>query len=156
MPSLLPAELPERAGKRPHTTGLEIPHDQLDQPSPPAIREALLEFARQLPGIVIGQSLVSEPRSIGMRLPSSNAPREAFLWGDEFAHVHASGFLHMTLPLKWIGPLIDAGWAEMHPITKRPEFPPTIVMVYAPRDADELAFVCDLVRLSYTFACGFP
>jgi hypothetical protein len=154
MMSLLPTELPRRAGNRPRTTGLEIPHDQLDQPSPPDIRAALLEFAHQLPGTMIGQSLVSEPRSIGLRLPTSTAARDAFLWADEFAHVHASGFLHMALPLELIEPLIDAGWAEMHPITKRPEFPATIVMVYAPRDVSELAFVCDLIRLSYTNASG--
>ncbi|MDT3441045.1 MULTISPECIES: hypothetical protein [unclassified Pseudofrankia] len=50
---------PVRAGDRPVTTGLEIPHDQLDQFSPPEIRARLIEVARALPGVFTGPSQVS-------------------------------------------------------------------------------------------------
>jgi hypothetical protein len=144
--------VPVRQGPRPLTTRAEIPHDQLDQPSPPEIRERLLAHARALPDVVVGQSLVSEPASIGLRLPGSTAGREAFLAFDEFAHVHRSGFLHLTLPLWLISRLDEAGWVEPHPIVRRPQFPETIVMLYAPRDEEELALTAAALNTSYAMA----
>jgi hypothetical protein len=144
--------VPVRQGPRPLTTRAEIPHDQLDQPSPPAIRQRLLAHARAFPDVIVGQSLVSEPASIGLRLPGSTADREAFLAFDEFAHVHRSGFLHLTLPRWLISRLEQAGWVEPHPIARRPEFPDTIVMLYAPRDEDELALTAAVLKASYAMA----
>lgn len=147
-------QVPIRRGQPPHTTGVEIPHDQLDQSSPPEIRARLLAHARMLPGAVVGPSLVSEPASIGLRLPGSTAGRQAFLAADEFAHVHRSGFLHLTLPLWLIPRLQQAGWVEPHPIVNRPEFPETIVMLYAPRDEEELLLTTALLDTSYAMARG--
>jgi hypothetical protein len=146
--------IPVRPGPRPLTTRVQIPHDQLDQPSPPELRERLLAHARALPDTVIGPSLVSEPASIGIRLPNSGAGREAFLALDEFAHVHRSGFLHLTLPLWLIPRLHEAGWVEPHPITASPQFPDTIVMLYAPRDETDLALTAAALNTSYTMARG--
>jgi hypothetical protein len=146
--------VPDRQGPRPLTTRAEIPHDQLDQPSPAAIRERLLAHARALPDVIVGQSLVSEPGSIGLRLPGSTAGREAFLAFDEFAHVHRNGFMHLTLPRWLISTLDEAGWVEPHPIARRPEFPDTIVMLYAPRDEEELALTAAILDASYAIARG--
>jgi hypothetical protein len=146
--------VPVRQGPRPLTTRAEVQHDQLDQPSPPEIRERLLAHARALPDVVVGQSMVSEPASIGLRLPGSPAGREAFLAFDEFAHVHRSGFLHLTLPLWLISTLHQAGWVEPHPIVSRSQFPETIVMLYAPRDEEELALTAAVLNTSYAMARG--
>ncbi|TMR94085.1 luciferase family protein [Nonomuraea basaltis] len=140
-----------RRGPRPATTGREIPHDQLDQFSPPQIRAALIETAQALPGVFTGPSQVSEPSSLALRLHRPTGPWEAFLHPsrDEFGHIHRVGFLHLTLPRPLIAPLVTAGWAEPHPISLRPEWPDTIVMLYAPRDEDELALVSAALRLSW-------
>jgi hypothetical protein len=148
------ARIPVRSGPRPLTTRVRIPHDQLDQPSPPELRERLLARARTLPDTVIGPSLVSEPASIGIRLPDSKAGREAFLALDEFAHVHRSGFLHLTLPLWLIPRLHEAGWVEPHPIAASPQFPDTIVMLYAPRNEADLALATAALNTSYAMARG--
>jgi hypothetical protein len=142
---------PIRSGPRPTTTGLEIPHDQLDQFSPPGIRAALIKEAETLPGVFTGPSQVSEPSSLALRLYQPRGPWQAFLHPsrDEFGHVHRVGFMHLTVPHQLITALTKAGWVEQHPISKRPEWPDTIVMFYAPRDEAELAVAVAAMRASW-------
>jgi hypothetical protein len=142
---------PQRPGPRPITTGREIPHDQLDQFAPAEIRAALIEVGQALPGVFTGPSQVSEPSSIALRLARPSGPWEAFLHPstDEFGHIHRAGFLHLTVPLELVEPLQAAGWVEPHPISRRPEWPDTIVMFYAPRDEDELAVASAVLRASW-------
>ncbi|WP_067532970.1 luciferase domain-containing protein [Nocardia crassostreae] len=142
---------PRRRGPRPTTTNREIPHDQLDQFSPPEIRASLVAYARSLPGVFTGPSQVSEPASLALRLHAPTGPWEAFLHPsrDEFGHIHHSGFLHLTIPAELIEPLREANWVEPHPITLRPEWPATIVMLYAPRDETELAVATAVLHASW-------
>ncbi|WP_125646033.1 luciferase family protein [Nonomuraea sp. WAC 01424] len=148
--------LRRRPGVRPVTTGREIPHDQLDQFSPPEVRAALVGEAEALPGVFTGPSQVSEPSSLALRLRRPVGPWEAFLHPsrDEFGHIHRAGFMHLTVPLPLVAPLVEAGWAEPHPISLRPEWPDTIVMLYAPRDEDELAVAVAVLRASWEQASG--
>jgi hypothetical protein len=50
--------------------------------------------------------------------------------------------------------VIESGWAERHPLAGRHGVPANIVMVYGPRDDDELALVEDLLRASHALASG--
>jgi len=45
-----------------------------------------------------------------------------------------------------------AGWAEPHFLVHTGQAPPTVVMLYAPRDEDERDVILGLVRASYDFA----
>lgn len=149
-PSALSA-LPPRKGPRPATTGREIPHDQLEDFSPPEIRDELITRAKALPGVFMTQSQVSEPSSLALRLNRQDRAFEAFLHPsvDEFGHIHRSGFMHLAVPMESLGPLTELGWVEPHPISRRPEFPSSIVMLYAPRDADELEVAAAVMQASY-------
>jgi hypothetical protein len=142
---------PRRSGTRPTTTGLEIPHDQLDQFSSPEIRAALIKEAEALPGVFTGPSQVSEPSSLALRLHQPRGPWKAFLHPsrDEFGHIHRAGFMHLTMPQPLITTLTEAGWVEQHPISRRPEWPDTIVMFYAPRDEAELAVAVASLHASW-------
>lgn len=148
--------LPARSGPRPATTGREIPHDQLDQFSPPEVRAELIARAQALPRVFTSPSQVSKPSSLALRLREPRGPWEAFLppTGDEFGHVHRSGFMHLTVPIPALGELASLGWIEPHPITRRPEFPDSIVMFYAPRDAAELDVATAVLRASWQQAVG--
>jgi hypothetical protein len=150
------ADWPARRGERPATTGLEIPHDQLDQFSPPEIRAALAAHAEALPGVFTGPSQVSEPSSLAFRLHDRGGPEHAFLMPglDEFGHLHKTGFMHLVLPRPLIDALAPQGWLEPHPITRRPGFPDGIVMLYAPRDEAELEIAIAAVTASYEQASG--
>ena len=60
----------------------------------------------------------------------------------------------MTLPAEARRSALDLGWAEAHPAVRIGCMHPTVVMVYAPRNAEELTVVLDLVRISLHFAEG--
>lgn len=74
--------------------------------------------------------------------------------GREFAHIHppSDGSLHMVLPPDFVERVIENGWAERHPLAGRYGLPANIVMVYGPRDDDEVGTVEDLMRASHSFA----
>lgn len=145
----------KRKGSRPRTTPTN-PHTQLDQIAPPALQEKVFAAARALTGVVVGDSHVSVPGARAFHLPGCRTPKTAgFMLDREFAHLHpaSDGSLHMSLPPAIVQPAIDNGWAERHPLAGRHGLPTNIVMVYGPRDEDELAVVLDLVRASHAGAC---
>jgi phospholipase/carboxylesterase len=145
-----------REGPRPETTPRN-PHTQLTQNAPPDLQERVFGSAGALEGVEVGPSLVSVPGARAFHLPASAQPaREAFMVGHEFAHLHPSrdGSLHLTLPPDVVDQVIENGWAERHPLAGQHGLPANIVMVYGPRDEDELAVVEDLVRASHALATG--
>jgi Family of unknown function (DUF5519) len=145
-----------RRGPRPKTTPTN-PHTQLTQSSPSDLQEQVFAFASSLEGVVVGPSAVSVPGARAFHLPaSSQGAREAFMVGQEFAHLHppSDGSLHMALPPDVVDRVIESGWAERHPLAGRHGVPANIVMVYGPRDDDELALVEDLLRASHALASG--
>ena len=148
---------PERRGPRP-ATQLAMPHQQLDQIAPAEWQEGLFERCRALPGVVVGRSHVSVPGARAFHLDPDLAAGvpEAFMVGTEFAHLHPpyDGSLHLALPVEVARAVIDAGWGEHHPLVQQGVMPPTQLMVYGPRDADELEVVWQIVEQSYAFARG--
>jgi Family of unknown function (DUF5519) len=148
--------LPLRSGERPRTTPTN-PHTQLDQQAAdPRIVEELARRIFALPGVVEQPSRISVPGARALTLADGEpaGPPEAFLVGREFAHLHPAPdrSLHAMLPLDLAEQAIEAGWAEVHPVARMGLIPPTAVMLYAPRDEDELAVVEQLVRASHAFA----
>ena len=144
----------KRAGSRPRTTPTN-PHTQLDQNAPKDLQEKVFALAQALSGVVVGPSLVSVPGARAFHLPSGrpNAPG-AFMVGLEFAHIHppSDGSLHMTLPPDIVAQVVENGWAELHPLAGQFGLPGNIVMVYGPRDENELAVVTDLLQASHDHA----
>ncbi|HZD74280.1 MAG TPA: VOC family protein [Actinomycetota bacterium] len=152
------ASLPSRRGPRPATAG-SLPHRQLDQqPTDAAVRDALTERTRQLPGVHQAPSVVSVPgaRALVLGHDERVGPPSAFFGDREFAHLHPPPdfSLHLTLPEGLAAAAVAAGWAEPHYLVATGELPATVVMVYAPRDRDELDVVWTLVRASHAFASG--
>jgi hypothetical protein len=147
--------LPARRGPRPRTTPTN-PHTQLDQqPEDNATRDQLAAWVFALPGVVERPSGISVPGARALCLPGgARGPDEAFMIGDEFAHLHpgADQSLHAMLPPALVDEAIEAGWAELHPVARRGLIPPTAVMIYAPRDDTEREVVERLVRASHAFA----
>jgi luciferase-like monooxygenase len=145
-----------RVGPCPHTTPTN-PHTQLTQNAPHDLQERVFVFASSLPGVVVAPSGVSVPGARAFHLPSSsNTAPEAFMVGHEFAHLHplSDGSLHLVLPPDVVDDVIENGWAERHPLAGRHGLPTNIVMVYGPRDDDELTVVEDLLQASHRLASG--
>jgi hypothetical protein len=76
--------------------------------------------------------------------------------GREFAHIHPlpDGSLHAALPPELAEEAIEKGWAEHHPVARMGYISPNVVMIYAPRNAEEIEIVAGLVEESYHYAEG--
>lgn len=144
--------LPRRRGPRPTTTS-RMPHSQLDQqPADPAIIESLARRIFGLPGVRRGPSGVSVPGTSAAILDDSvPTSGDAFLVGREFAHIHPGPdhSLHIALPASLADAAIGLGWAERHMLAGTDSVPIGTVMVYAPRDMEEVGTVAAIVEAAY-------
>jgi hypothetical protein len=124
---------------------------QLSQHAPPELQEELFRRAAGLPDVRVGPSKVSVPGARAFHLDPSKAtgPRAAFQRDTEFAHLHPpyDGSLHLTMPEDVYATVLDAGWGEPHPISGT-------MMVFGPRDADELEVVWRILEASHAWARG--
>ncbi len=122
------------------------------------MKQALIDRLRQLPGVEPGPSRRALPGTLGMHLCHAHArgAARAFLIDREVAHVHpgADASLHLSLPEPLRGRAIAAGWALPHPLAGAPTVSPDTVMVYAPRDEQELETVTALAQAAWDNACG--
>jgi len=146
------ADLPARGGQRPRTTRA-TPHRQVSQTAPVTLQDELMRRAATLPGVRLGETLVSVPGARALHLAEELArgPTEAFQRWPEFAHMHPAhdGSLHLTLPPAVRAAVLAKGWGEPHPVSGA-------VLAYGPRDRDELEVVWALLVASYRYACGLP
>lgn len=148
--------LPARPGPPPAYTRSN-PQTQLDQQPDHPLSAALIAAVRTWPGVALGHSLRAPPGTVGFFLDTpSEQPPEAFLLGREFAHVHPypDHSLHMVLPDPLRGEAIAKGWAVPHHLAGATSVSPYTVLVFAPRDAAELAVVTALVEGAFSFARG--
>jgi hypothetical protein len=149
--------LPNRRGSRPRTTPTN-PHTQLEQNPQPEMVEELAWRVFALPGVEERPSAISVPgaRALWLREKLPAGPREAFMIGREFAHIHPmpDGSLHAALPPDVAEEAMSKGWAEQHPVARLGYIPQNVVMIYAPRDAQEVEVVAGLVIGAYRYASG--
>jgi hypothetical protein len=144
-----------REGSRPRTSR-SLPHIQLDQWPPEELILKLTNLSLQLEGVNAQESRMASVATKALYLPIGLArgPAEAFVDENEFCYLHPppAGSIHLTLPNPQRQMAIDLNWAELHPGVTAGVVPPTLVMVYAPRNEHELAIVLELVNTSYGFA----
>ena len=150
-------ELPARPGAKPKTSA-EPPHQQLDQ-NPPERAYALLKSrAFDFPHVDRRPSAISVPGAEALWLADEHLGgcAEAFMIGNEFAHVHPpyDGSMHAMLPPEGVRELLAKGWGEMHPLALTGQIPETAVMVFGPRDEGEVDVILDILSVSYDFARG--
>lgn len=134
------------------------PHEQFDQTAPVDVQRRLWRLMTGLEGVSVGPSGISIPSTKALHLHPRKAsgPATAFLTGTEFAHLHGEhdGSLHVALPFEEAAEAVEKSWAEYHPLAKIGVLPPSMVMLYGPRDDDELEIVWRLVQSSHQFARG--
>jgi len=149
--------LPDRSGDKPKTN-YGLPHEQLDQNSPPEIHQHLKDRAFDFPFVERRPSIISVPgaEALWLQEEGGHGCAEAFMRGNEFAHVHPpyDGSMHMMLPKDLVAEALDRGWGESHPLVPQGQAPETLVMIFGPRDTDELEVIMSLIGESYRFAQG--
>jgi phospholipase/carboxylesterase len=153
----LALQLPLRQGPRPRSCWA-LPYVQLDQWPPVEMVKELFSQCLGFPNVRAKQSRMASPESRALSLPDAFAagPPSAFIDGHEFCHLHPppEGSIHLTLPTDLRKRAVHQEWAEQHPAARLGAMPETLVMVYAPRNSDELGIVLRLVLGSYHFAAG--
>jgi hypothetical protein len=149
--------LPERRGQRPETTETN-PHSQLTQNAPESLQDLLWDKMARLPETETGPSLVSVRGARAMFVCDHcvGGPPSSFMKAREFGHIHPAhdGSLHVTLPDDVRDEALEKGWAEPHPLVARGLVPASVVMLYGPRDPEELEIIWALVQESHGFASG--
>jgi phospholipase/carboxylesterase len=149
-------ELPERTGPFP-STSTNTPQEQLTQQSMPHLQEELFARVSKLDGVGTRDSAISVPGARAFVVRKPGGPEDAFLVPQvgEFAHLHPSydGSLHLALPPKLAADLLAKGWGVAHPLAGL-RVTPGMVMVFGPRDPDELEVVAGIVATSHAWATG--
>lgn len=146
--------LPDRKGEPPRTTDGD-PHRQLTQNAPLRLQEELVARGRMLPQTIICPSLISAPGARAFVLDvHSPASTKGFIIGHEFAHLHPpeDGSIHMVMPTENVKTVLTAGWGELHPVGLAGLIPLNTIMVYGPRDDEELEVVWRLLVTSHEYA----
>ncbi|MEM6642392.1 MAG: hypothetical protein AAF616_05390 [Bacteroidota bacterium] len=150
--------LPRREGARPNTTNTN-PHTQLNQqPEDLSYIEELSNWAFGLGHIERQPSRISVPGAVAMCLDEDHTcdSCNAFMVGTEFAHFHPDPdySLHLGLSQEDAEFFILHGWGEWHPMIDRGILPPNIIMLYAPRNQEELDVAKFILGRSYAYAKG--
>ena len=149
--------LPSRGGTKPDTTN-RIPHSQLNQHGPDEVIAKLHDWCFSLPSVSNEHSGISVPGARALVLRQRcDCNQDAFMVGREFAHIHPhpdNGSMHVKVTAEDAKAIIGAGWGEDHYLVALRQYPPGLIMVFSPRDDDELEVVKKIVARSYEFATG--
>lgn len=148
-------DLPPRPGDAPNVTE-GIPHIQLDQTSTDQMITELADWAFSLDRVSERPSRASLPGARALVVaPDLPLNAEAVIVDREFAHIHpqpnGGGSLHIRLPQVAAQMIVEQGWGEYHPFAIDGSLP-NLIMVYAPRDARDLAYVQAIIEVAVEFA----
>ncbi|KAL7416830.1 hypothetical protein BDY24DRAFT_412318 [Mrakia frigida] len=159
-------DLPERRGPRPTVIGRPVPHRHWGEQQPAAVTEAVSSYrsrlARLNPTLLVERTsnLERAGPSLGLH-PEVLTPREGKKftdkWGKgEVVHVHENDrSLHVALSPLDAANVIQVGWGERFPLAGLLSFVPVgYVMIYAPRDLEEVEIVNKVVLASCRWYTG--
>ena len=134
-----------------------IPQQQESQNAPAQLQERLFDEVRALPGVDVGPSRISVPGARGFTLREGSDDDQAYLVPQvgEFAHLHPAydGSLHLVLPADLAADVSAKGWGRPH-MWAGTRLSAGFMLVYGPRDEDELATVRGIVAASHAYATG--
>lgn len=149
-------ELPTRAGNPPQI-GLVPPQLQFSDLGSEEIREAMKQWAfTAFPNVSEHDTLISVPSSRAMWLDESvpAAHKDAFMPGQnsrEFCHLHEDGSLHAVVSNETEEEILQKGWGVRHMYYDRGV---KEMLVYAPRNTEEVEVVKNIVAASFRYASG--
>lgn len=153
-------DLPKRQGTRPEVRGI-APHRQVTQKATKTTFSSLASeievIASNSPELELGTSCL-EKHGTGL-FSTSPAYHTIHRCKEEICHVHFSdGSMHMTLHPADVKTVLESCWGERHPLSRGGRFerfvPVGFVMIYAPRDEEEVQTVMRIVKAAAWFVNG--
>ena len=124
--------------------------------APADLQEELFEKVRNLPGVDVGPSRISVPGARGFTLREGSDDEQAYLVPRSGSSPTCTRLRRVAAPDPATGPgrrRIDQGLGPT-PHVGRNLLSPGFMMVYGPRDENELATVLGIVTASHTYAIG--
>ncbi|MCZ4497301.1 MAG: phospholipase/Carboxylesterase, partial [Thermoleophilia bacterium] len=155
-PTLSGGVLPQRNGPAPEVS-VQTPQQQLTQNAPAELQEQVFAHMSALAAVQVRPSVISVPgaRAFTLQPDAARGADDSFIvrQAGEFAHIHPEydGSLHVALPQPFAAAAIAAGWAVTHPLAGL-HVPPGMVLLYGPRDAEELAVIIAILDAAHHFA----
>jgi hypothetical protein len=149
--------LPARKGPRPTTICGPL-HIQCNGHGDRTYLNALVDKVLSWPHIEPVGPLISRSNTIPIRLMAmaTSSDPSAFITAREFARVLLGAqTIYMALPLVCANWAIVRGWAEPHFLRSYGLMPAGAVVVYTPKDSEQLEVCSLLVSKSYHCACKF-
>lgn len=146
---------------------------QITQYSPEEVRDYLIDTVFQITESNVSRVVVDtsflERNTQGFRAHDHRMTKPVFrTFGGEIAHPHVDGSLHVMLHPADIDQVLDKGWEERHPLARanwwwrwfflmcdeRPPIPEDLVLIYAPRDKDEVDVIAEIVDAAIDYVTG--
>lgn len=146
--------LPIRKGIRPNMI-CEPVHIQLDGRGNPKYLHHLVDEVRGWPHVQLHRPYADDPDTFSFRLEevAIGADSSAFIRDREFARMLiATPTIYLALPLVCAHWAIVRRWAEPHYPSSHGVMPPGVVVLYMPRDQEELEVCYFLFSESYRVA----
>lgn len=151
-------DLPNRKGSRPKT-GNALPHLQFSDNSTKKIYDELAKWLFSLEHVEERPTIISVKgaRAAWIQDDYQNVNNTVLQVGREFTHIHPpiedehGGSLHLSLARQDCNTLISKSWAEYHPMDSF-AFPEKVfghILIYAPRDKEELEVIKTIIETSY-------
>ncbi|KAA8650646.1 hypothetical protein EYZ11_002809 [Aspergillus tanneri] len=164
-------DLSTREGQRPLVGPHMVPQRQLDGFTPGGLREKFMEefqsFATQSPHLVkLAPSKLELHADAYFLADGLEASIPAQKTDREIAHIHRlkDGSVHVVLAPADCKKIFDAGWGQRHSLSgakvprgfsgKTLELPSEYVLIYAPRNENEVAFVMEVIKASVKYMTG--
>jgi hypothetical protein len=149
-------EIPAREGKQPEI-GQQPPQLQFSDLGPENIRLELKYWAfNTFPNVEEHDTLISVPTSRALwldeKVPAGH--NDAFMPppnSREFCHLHEDGSFHTVVDVPIEDEILEKQWGVRHMYYDRGV---KEVLVYAPRDTDELIVAKKIITESYKYASG--
>jgi hypothetical protein len=151
-----PRSLPIRKGRRPLTVRGPL-HVQCSDNSDHTVLRELVEEVAAWPGIEASPLPVGGGGLVSFRVNEGLASDDLsnFISGTEFARIlFGAPTIYLTFPLSCAHWAIVRGWAEPHFSGSFGLMPPGVMVVYTPRDENEMQVCLSLFLTSYNFAVG--
>ena len=148
--------LARRPGERPMIAP-KWPCLQLDQTAENGLGAGFEKAILALPGVLrCVPPHIAPGLGFALNEDLARGQPEAFLGDDCWMNLRSDGAMHLGLRPEWAQKVLDRGWATIHPFARymAGAVPPQSLIVYAPRDASELAVTLRIATVAHGYAMG--
>lgn len=148
--------LRRRAGTRPHLDA-KWPCLQDAETASPVLIDALAAHAGALPGSTVCEAPFQTPgQGFALDEDLARGQPEAFVSEPVWLILRDDGALHLGLRPEWAQRLLTLGWATVHPFARymAGAVPPQSLIVFAPRNEEELIAARSIMEAAYGYAVG--